>query len=60
VRRIEHEQTVSAAEGLSIRQHHVEAALDEENSFVLPGLLHLSAYWLFWPSLLLALSFAWG
>ena len=36
------------------------AALDGENSFGLPGLLHLSGYWLFWPSLLLALSSAWG
>jgi CDP-diacylglycerol--glycerol-3-phosphate 3-phosphatidyltransferase len=36
------------------------AAIDGENSFGLPGLLHLLGYWLFWPSLLLALSSAWG
>jgi len=36
------------------------AALDGANSFGLPGLLHLAGYWLFWPSLLLALSSAWG
>jgi CDP-diacylglycerol--glycerol-3-phosphate 3-phosphatidyltransferase len=36
------------------------AALKGENSFGLPGLLHLTGYWLFWPSLLLALSSAWG
>ena len=29
-------------------------------SFGLPGILHLLGYWLFWPSLLLALSSAWG
>jgi len=36
------------------------AALDGENSFGLTGLLHLTGYWLFWPSLLLAISSAWG
>jgi CDP-diacylglycerol--glycerol-3-phosphate 3-phosphatidyltransferase len=39
------------------------AAMNSENSFGLPGLpglLHLTGYWLFWPSLLLALSSAWG
>jgi CDP-diacylglycerol--glycerol-3-phosphate 3-phosphatidyltransferase len=36
------------------------AALDSANSFGLPGMLHLLGYWLFWPSLALALSSAWG
>lgn len=36
------------------------AGLVGENSFGLPGLLHLTGYWLFWPSLLLALSSARG
>jgi CDP-diacylglycerol--glycerol-3-phosphate 3-phosphatidyltransferase len=36
------------------------AALGSANSFGLPGMLHLLGYWLFWPSLALALSSAWG
>ena len=36
------------------------AALGGANSFGLPGMLHLLGYWLFWPSLALALSSAWG
>jgi CDP-diacylglycerol--glycerol-3-phosphate 3-phosphatidyltransferase len=36
------------------------AALGGPGSFGLPALLHLLGYWLFWPSLLLALSSAWG
>ena len=36
------------------------AALGDPGSFGLPGILHLVGLWLFWPSLLLALSSAWG
>jgi CDP-diacylglycerol--glycerol-3-phosphate 3-phosphatidyltransferase len=36
------------------------AALEGPNNFGLPGMLHLLGYWLFWPSLALALSSAWG
>ena len=36
------------------------ATLGGPGSFGLPGLLHLLGYWLFWPSLLLALSSAVG
>ena len=36
------------------------ASLGGPGSFGLPALLHLLGYWLFWPSLLLALSSAWG
>ncbi len=36
------------------------AALGGASSFGLPGMLHLLGYWLFWPSLALALSSAWG
>ncbi|MFZ9849076.1 MAG: CDP-alcohol phosphatidyltransferase family protein [Vulcanococcus sp.] len=36
------------------------AGLSGPDSFGLPGILHLLGYGLFWPSLLLALSSAWG
>jgi CDP-diacylglycerol--glycerol-3-phosphate 3-phosphatidyltransferase len=36
------------------------AALGGAGSFGLPAILHLLGFWLFWPSLLLALSSAWG
>ena len=36
------------------------AALGGPGSFGLPGVLRLLGWWLFWPSLLLALSSAWG
>ena len=36
------------------------AGLNGAEAFNLPGLLHLAGFWLFWPSLLLALSSALG